>query len=523
MLQVGIVGGGIAGLYAALLLKQQGHEVTVFESNSRLGGRIYTHHFRPLGQEESAFFEAGAMRIPLSPLHACVFEMARYLNDNNPAREKVEFIPYVLQHVNNKILLQGKIWDAADKTLAASVGLPERFHNKTAREMLFGVMQPWTDLLNKDLDHGLTSVLRYDQLTFRQYLRDFAEWPDEVIDFVELVMSQTSQYDQGFTDLVLQTMHFANPDWVTVKGGLTRIVESAAKVLGPACVFRNAPVTEIHELPDNKLKLVVGGIAPLERTFDKVILALPPVAIQNIQVRPKWSFVKERAIQAIHEGPLYKMGLHFRTRFWEHTDSPCFGGQTQTDLRIRWIVYPSNDLGSSNTGCLMVYSGMTDALRWSWTPQSQRVRLALEDLNTFFSQQGVDVYSQFIEAFDVHWPSEVGGGNTMYLPGQYTRFHDVMKQPEGNIYFAGEHISRHHTWVAGGIESAHQTVEELLGGSSLPVLGSTVATSTVPKDLPRRVESQSSHYSIQDTALAAVIMQTSAALALKPMAIGIMD
>ncbi|KAF3769361.1 FAD/NAD(P)-binding domain-containing protein [Cryphonectria parasitica EP155] len=470
MMQVGIVGGGIAGLYTSLLLKQQGHSVAVFESNSRVGGRIYTHYFKTSGKGHDAFFEAGAMRIPLSPLHSCVFDMVRYLNEHDLAGDKIEFIPYVLQHPNNKIYLQGRVWDATDKSLGASMGLPEGFHGKTARELLFQVMSPWIDLLSENLERGLIAVLRYDHMTFRQYLRDIAEWPDEVIDFVELVMSQTSQYDQGFTDLVLQTMHFANPEWVTVKGGLTCITDAAAKALGPSSVFRNAPVTEIHELPDGKLELVIEGIAPHKRLFDKIILALPPAAIQNIRVRPKWSFMKERAIQAIHEGPLYKMGLHFQTRFWEQTASPCFGGQTQTDLRIRWIVYPSNDLGSSDTGCLMVYAGMTDALRWSWTTRQQRVKLALEDLNTFFRHQGVDVYSQFIEAFDVHWPSEVGGGNTMYLPGQFTRFHDVMKQPEGNIYFAGEHISRHHTWVAGGIESAHQTVEQLLGGMPLPVL-----------------------------------------------------
>lgn len=210
-MQVGVVGGGIAGLYAALLLKQQGHSVAVFESNSRLGGRIYTHRFTHLGNDGGAFFEAGAMRIPQSPMHACVFDLARYLNDHNATSDRIEFIPYVLQHINNKIYLEGKVWDATDKTLAAAVGLPESFHNKTAREMLGEVMQPWIDMLNQDLDNGLAAVLQYDQLTFRQYLREAAQWPDEVIDFVELVMSQTNQYDQGFTDLVLQTMHFANP------------------------------------------------------------------------------------------------------------------------------------------------------------------------------------------------------------------------------------------------------------------------------------------------------------------------
>ena len=206
-------------------------------------------------------------------------------------------------------------------------------------------------------------------------------------------------------------------DWVTVKGGLSRITDSAASLLGHGVVHRNSPVTELRELAGGKIEVTSGGISPQTRVFDRVILAMPPSCIQNIRVRPTWSPLKERAILSIHEGPLYKMGLHFHTRFWEHIDEPCFGGQTQTDLRIRWIVYPSNDMGSKGSGCLIVYSGMTDALRWSWIPRAERVKLVLEDMDRFFSKQGVDIYKQFIDAFDVCWPSEGGGGNTMYLPG----------------------------------------------------------------------------------------------------------
>ena len=37
---VGVIGGGIAGLYAAYMLQQQGISVQVYEASDRLGGRI---------------------------------------------------------------------------------------------------------------------------------------------------------------------------------------------------------------------------------------------------------------------------------------------------------------------------------------------------------------------------------------------------------------------------------------------------------------------------------------------------
>src|ERR1043166_1335031 len=39
---IAIVGGGIAGLFCALILEQQGKGVTLFETSERLGGRIRT-------------------------------------------------------------------------------------------------------------------------------------------------------------------------------------------------------------------------------------------------------------------------------------------------------------------------------------------------------------------------------------------------------------------------------------------------------------------------------------------------
>ncbi|MCF2528644.1 flavin monoamine oxidase family protein [Yinghuangia soli] len=67
-----IVGAGIAGLVAGLLLKRAGHKVTIVEANAnRIGGRIKTFRSGPGGQDSArrwadpkATAEAGAMRLP---------------------------------------------------------------------------------------------------------------------------------------------------------------------------------------------------------------------------------------------------------------------------------------------------------------------------------------------------------------------------------------------------------------------------------------------------------------------------
>lgn len=66
-----IVGAGIAGLAAGLLLKQAGHHVTIIEANgNRIGGRIKTFRQHPEFSPKPPFAdrrqygEAGAMRLP---------------------------------------------------------------------------------------------------------------------------------------------------------------------------------------------------------------------------------------------------------------------------------------------------------------------------------------------------------------------------------------------------------------------------------------------------------------------------
>lgn len=66
-----IVGSGMAGLYAALILDHLGIPYDLLEAASRPGGRILTHYFSPKPHD---YYDIGAMRFPkIPPMERYVF------------------------------------------------------------------------------------------------------------------------------------------------------------------------------------------------------------------------------------------------------------------------------------------------------------------------------------------------------------------------------------------------------------------------------------------------------------------
>lgn len=64
-LQVGVIGAGMAGLYAAMLIKSLGIDFEELEAAEAPGGRVRTHHF---SEEERDYVDLGAMRVPKIPI-----------------------------------------------------------------------------------------------------------------------------------------------------------------------------------------------------------------------------------------------------------------------------------------------------------------------------------------------------------------------------------------------------------------------------------------------------------------------
>jgi monoamine oxidase len=492
-LAIGIVGAGVAGLYAALLLQRAGHSVRIFEGTDRVGGRIHTHYFN---DEENQYFEAGAMRIPHSSFQTILFDLIDYLRHSElPSDKQVDLIPYNMTSPGNFVYInrcRPKNLDSSSTTPRSinwplPGGMESEFQDRTAGELMLEAVRPLLQKLESHFVDGFNEICReYDNYSFRFYLSSVLGWPTDIIDFLETVTSQTNQFSLSVTEIVMEHIDFSTQEWSTIAHGMSRLPLAMAHLIGHENISLCARVTGMRNEEDGRVTISVNGAT--ENTFDKVIMAIPPPALKMIVDRPSWSGHKELAIRSMHFESLYKMGLRFRTRFWERVGSiPCSGGQSTTDLPIRWIVYPSNGIGDDGPGVLLVYSWMTDADAWLPLTPDERQDLALANLAEIYNGQidskdgsVINVYDLIMATSDAVWSARSSTGDAMFLPGQFLSRFEAARQPEGNIYFAGEHLSRHHTWIAGALESAWETVSNIIGLT--PQLGAIEVDAPVKRD-----------------------------------------
>ena len=313
-------------------------------------------------------------------------------------------------------------------------------------------------------------------MTVYYYLSKILGWPEAKINFVEVMLSQTNEFRYGLIEEAILDADFlceAVTEWKTIESGMSRLPEAMAKVIGERNIALQTPVESLAYLEDGRVEVGYGQ-KPTCETFDAVILALPPSAIHMIPNKPQWPVSLEHALRSIHFQPLYKMGLRFKSRFWENKHLRASkGGQSRTDLPCRWVVYPSHGIGDTGKGVLLVYNWRADSSHWISKSKVEKINLALHNLQELYPE--VDVYSEYAgsesdeafieEAVSVEWPS----GDTVYYAGQFSSLYPTLKQAQGNIYFAGEHLSVYQRWMVGALDSAKDTVHKLLFNYDLNV------------------------------------------------------
>ena len=446
--RVAIVGAGLAGLTAAYRLKQNGIIATVYEANTRLGGRCWTNRST---FAEGQIAERGGELI--DQYHSNIRQLAQELGlvlDNVVAAEPNGTEPFYFFDGSPYPYAQAlddmkAVWQTIKRDYVEA-GYPTLYTSSTprGRELDATSIRQW---IEQSVPGGIAS--RLGQLLDTAYCIEYgAETTDQ--------SSLNLLYLLGGVGQGQIRIFGASNEKYKVRGGVDQIVSRMASALSGQIVTGKA----LSALSANGSGWVLDFSDRTSVTADRVILALPfSVMRERVSLRRAgFPAVKMRAITELGMGQNAKLALQFSSRYWNALGN---GGDSYADTGYQstWEV----TRGQPGTrGILVDYTGGATALAQSGRMPSALAQQFLAQIERVMP----GLSSRFTGAvsFD-DWPRNPWslGSYAYYRVGQYQQFSGAEREVVGSCHFAGEHTSQDSQgYLEGAVESGIRAAAEVV-------------------------------------------------------------
>jgi len=471
--RIAIVGGGIAGLNAALTLQDAGITSTVFEASGRVGGRMHsdttswlngqtTEHCGELIDSKhktilglsSRFKLATVDLLAAEPVHSTetdYFQGGYYTS----AQENADFNP---------------VWTAVKKDLN-SAPFPTLYNSSTPAGQA---------LDNLSLYKWIETRVPGGHSSRMGRLLDVAY----NIEYGNVTTEQSSLnlvYLLGFQPMPGSFRIFgASDERYHIAGGNEKLPQAIAAALPAGAVQLNTALTGIIRNSDNTYTLTLKSAGrTTTRVFDRVIMAIPFSVLRGILTSDAayraagFDTLKQTAITQLGYGKNAKLQLQFDSRYWNTSGPWGIGnGSTYSDTGYQntWEVTRAQN---GITGILVDYTGggvPLASFKGDPTNQAQLNQFA----RTFLSQlepvfPGITQQWNGRATLDVPLSNPLLLGSYSYWKvGQYTQFsgYEGARQPDihtGKCHFAGEHCSiNFQGFMEGGATEGQRAANEIL-------------------------------------------------------------
>jgi monoamine oxidase len=443
--RIAIVGGGIAGLNAALTLQDKGLASTVYEAGPAVGGRMHSDRSGYWSNGQISEFCGELIDTNHTVMQSLAKRFALPLVDLHAA-EPAGSTPSYWFLGNRYTTAQadadfGPVRDAAKRDLTAA-GYPTLFNSYKQAGWDLDHMSVY-DWIETRVPGGHGSPL--GRLLDAAYNEEYgAETTDQsALNILYLIAYQPSP--QGFE------VYGVSDERYHVAGGNQQLPEAIASTLPD--VRTGWRLSAVTRNGDGTLTLSFstpsGGATVVA---DQVVLTMPFTVLRGLDyTRAGFDDLKKTAITQLGGGRNAKLQLQFASRLW-NTSGPwgISTGDTYTDLGFQntWDVTRAQ---AGATGILVNYAGGDVAGAYSpATPYSNAAQ-----------NPKVATYAKsFLSKLEVVFPGitkQWNGKATLSTPfldpnllcsysywrvGQYTQFSGYEGAAQGAIHFAGEHCSQ---------------------------------------------------------------------------------
>jgi len=451
-----VVGAGVAGLCTAYEAKKLGYDVTLLEAGNRPGGRVWSGRNGDVVEFEDGtkqtiewtkglYQNMGAGRLP--SIHGTTLGYVRQFNipmeiEVNTSRSTLlqnDRInggkPYTQRKVINDS--RGHVAELLSKAVAGG-GLDQEFSTDDKKRLM--------DFLSYYGPLDKTGSYKgSDRADIKQYP---GAGPQEMI-----VNEDTIPLDTILkANFLGYEMYEEAWDWQATmfqpKGGMDAIPYAFAKALGPL-LHLNSPVTAIAKTGKGVTVTYLKDGKETQISADYCVSAMPLTILRKIKVDLDAAH-QDAVTKASYRGS-YKIAWD-GSRFWEK-DYNIYGGLSFLSQGPSPLWYPSADIFSERGILVAGYQDESiDRFQGMTLPQMfARSRGSVERLHPGHGdklEKPIFVGWKRMKWFEGSW-----------IGAQPAAEYDVMNQPDGPIYFAGDAMSHVVGWQEGALLSGIRALQ----------------------------------------------------------------
>lgn len=438
-----VIGAGLAGLNAALLLEEQGYSVQVIEGRSRIGGRLYSLRDVPGNPE------AGGNGIGSG--YGRMIDITERLDIpmmNSAGRGQLSSFELYLDGER----ISNDAWPAHAKNI-----LPEQWKNFPPR-MVPLVLLSQTNPLADFEDWYDPKSSPYDISVYEVFKE--AGFTDEQIDLTYNlnVPYGTSAHDisalmMWFNDGWVASMQGGTPTQLSAIGGNMTIPETMARALQRE-VHLGKEVVGLRTGNDGaEVHCLDGSVYRAQR----VVCSLPLPVMRYIKFDPELPSVQSKAIKLVPYFPMTQVHLVAKEPFWE---ADGWSPDMWTDTVAGHVIGNRHFLDNEDVSSLTAWARGFMAIKLDQVSPEEGKAWVVSEIERMRPAAKGKIEAAHIKS----WLRDpfAGGDYAVWKPGQVTEFLHAVGQPHGRIHFCGEHTALSNRGMEGAMESGERAAFEVM-------------------------------------------------------------